>query len=217
MEYKICPICNNHAEVAVVKKSVEYFQCSSCKTLFCGELDNDNKVGGGFEYERNTIQNHIRIERIEKINRSLGVPIKELNILDFGCGNFMLGSDLIDAGYNCDGYDLYNEKYQKLPEQNKYHIITAIEVIEHTSAPYVEIDVMYRSLTNYGVVMIETSFVDVAIQDKISFEDYFYIDPEPGHSTIFSHHSLDLIMALKGFVPQEHFDRHVRIYQKIEK
>lgn len=213
---KDCPICNNLSKLRLRKGVVEYYQCLNCKTLFSEPLDNDNMVGGGFEIERNVNQNHLRIERI--MEQTSSVLKEQLNVLDFGCGHGYLIKDLKENGFsNADGYDAYNGEFQVLPTKNKYHIITAIEVIEHTSKPYYELDVMYRSLVNGGIVMIETSFIDVAEQEGIGLEEFFYIDPKVGHSTIFSHHGLDLLMAIKGFAPIQHIDRHVRMFRKIAK
>lgn len=210
---KNCIICNNESFLRLSKGNIDYYQCFSCKTLFTEPLENSNMVGGGNEVQRNQEQNHIRIDRIGEIVK--GMKKENVDILDFGCGHGMLIEDLKKAGYpKVDGYDVYSEKYSNLPEKNKYHIITAIEVIEHTSYPFYELDVIFRSLMPRGVVMFETSFVDVAIEDNIELENFFYIEPTVGHSTIFSHHGLDVLMCLKGFTPIQHWNRHVRMYKK---
>jgi len=209
----ICPVCSNAAPFRLRKENVDYHQCCSCHTLFSGPLENSNMIGGEHEEGRNTQQNHLRIGRIDEM--ILGAKKEGIHILDFGCGHGMLIADLKKSGYpNVTGYDAYSDEYNKLPKRERYHIITAIELIEHTSHPYVEIDVMHRALVPGGVVMFETSFIDVAGQENIPLEDFFYIAPKNGHSTIFSHHGLDLLMCLKGFIPRRHFNRHVRLYQK---
>jgi len=213
MKDRICPICSNAAPFRLKKENTDYCQCCNCKTLFSDPLENSDMVGGEHEEGRNIQQNHLRIGRIDEM--IMGAKKDTIHILDFGCGHGMLIDDLKKSGYpNVVGYDAYNEKYNVLPEKEKYHIITAIEVIEHTSHPFREIDVMYRSLIPGGAVMFETSFVDIAQQENIELEDFFYIAPANGHSTIFSHHGLDLLMCLKGFIPRRHFNRHVRLYQK---
>ena len=213
---KDCPICSNVSYLRLKKDIVDYYQCTNCLTLFSEALDNSDMVGGGNEIPRNVEQNHLRIGRIDELVYSL--PKHEVNILDFGCGTGMLIEDLKKHGYvNVDGYDAYNTGFSKLPERDKYHVISAIEVIEHTSAPYVEIDVMYRSLRKGGVVMLETSFVDIAKEEGIALEDFFYIEPKVGHSTIFSNHGLDLLFVSKGFKVVQHFNRNVKLYQKIIK
>lgn len=213
MKDRICPVCSNTAPFRLRKGNTDYYQCCNCKTLFSEPLENANMIGGEHEEGRNKEQNHLRIARIDEM--ILGSNKEDIHVLDFGCGHGMLVEDLNKSGYpNVTGYDAYNEDYCKLPEKEKYHVITAIELIEHTSFPFMEIDVMFRSLLPGGVVMIETSFIDVAAQEGIELEDFFYIAPANGHSTIFSHHGLDLLMCLKGFIPRQHFNRHVRLYQK---
>lgn len=213
-DLKPCPICNNEGHFLLNKLGVEYRQCINCKTVFCGILDNENMVGGEFEVERNTKENHERIARIDEMTNGFKENIR---VLDFGCGHGMFVKDLREYGYCCDGYDAYNEDYHKLPEKESYEICVMTETIEHLSHPFLELDVIHRSLINGGLVMIETGFVEVSERDKFPIEDYFYIAPQSGHSTIFSHHSLDLLMALKGFKPQRHFNLHVRQYSKVNK
>lgn len=214
---KYCPICNNESPKLFTKLNVDYYKCNNCQTIYSAPLNNENLVGGAFEVDRNEKQNHLRIERIDKIVNV--IPSKDLvNILDFGCGHGMFIDDLKKSGYtNVDGYDAFYEPYSKLPKTNFYHVVSMVECIEHTSPPFVELDVIFRSLVNGGCLMIETSFTDVAFEDNIPLEDFFYISPQAGHSTIFSHHGLDLLMSLKGFIVKPHFDRHVRLYQKFIK
>lgn len=209
---RVCPICSNHAPIRLTKKNTNYFQCSSCKTLFSDALDNDNMVGGGNEEQRNKEQNK---ERITRINEIINGRKEDSRILDFGAGHGLLVKDIIESGIPCDAFDAYNPEFNKIPEKDTYHIVTMIEVIEHLSSPYMEIDVVRRSLKKGGLVMIETSFIDIAYEEHISLEDFFYVEPSVGHSTIFSHHGLDLLMCLKGFAPRQHWNRNVRCYQKV--
>lgn len=213
MNDRICTICNNIAPVRLTKGTIEYFQCSSCGTLFSESLNNEGMVGGGNEISRNVEQNHIRIARIDELTRNM--KKEDVHILDFGCGSGMLVNDLLKYGYNCDGYDPYNPEFSRFPQKDKYDIVTCVECIEHTSSPYVELDVIHRSLMRNGVIMIETSFIQVAEEEGIALEDFFYIDPSVGHSTIFSHWGLDLLMAKKQFDPIQHWNRHVRGYKKV--
>jgi 2-polyprenyl-3-methyl-5-hydroxy-6-metoxy-1,4-benzoquinol methylase len=211
MDDNVCKICNNKAKERLVKQKVRYYQCTNCQTLFCHPLDNSGMVGGGNEESRNQQQNQGRLDRIA---RMLGGH-KDIPVLDFGCGHGLLVQDLKDAEFIADGYDLYNDAFNKqLPPRNTYGVVTAVEVIEHTSYPFFEIDVIYRSLRRGGALYVETSFVDIAIQEKIPLEDFFYIDPSVGHSTIFSYHGMDVLMISKGFRIAQHFNRNVRIYHK---
>lgn len=209
-----CVICDNESKFRLKKEMAEYFQCDNCKTLFCDAINQEGMVGGEHEIGRNETQNHIRIARVDEM--IFGSKKEDVKILDFGTGHGMLVRDLKEAGYpNVDGYDAYNEEFnQSIPKRNNYHIITMIECAEHLSSPFLEFDVIFRALLPGGAIMIETSFTNIAEQDGIPLEEFFYIAPQNGHSTIYSHHGLDLLMATKGFVPRQHFNRHVRLFQK---
>lgn len=207
-----CPMCSNIAMPTVLKNEVQYFQCWGCDVLFSDPLDNDDKIGGVAEVERNAKENH---ERIDRISRALGGIKDGPRILDFGCGHGILVKELIEQGWDADGYDLYNDEFNShLPAHNTYQIVIMIECIEHTTAPYYELDCIYRALVPGGMLIVETSFVDVAIEEGIPLSEFHYVSPEAGHSTIFSHHALDVLMCRKGFIPAPHWNRHVRCYNK---
>lgn len=212
MNDKICPVCNNQATFRLTKESTSYFQCCNCRMLFSDPIDQDGMVGGEHEEGRNIEQNHLRIARIDEMIR--GSKREDTKILDFGCGHGMFVADMKKAGYNAEGYDAFNDEYSTLPITNQFHIITMTEVIEHTSYPFVELQWIHKALLPGGCVVIETSFTNIAEQEKIPLEDFFYIAPQNGHCTVFSHHALDLLMVKKGFIPRQHFNRHVRLYQK---
>jgi hypothetical protein len=208
---RVCPVCNNEAPLRLSKLKVEYFQCESCQMLFSAPLDQEGLVGGCHE-EGRALQNDIRLDRIETMTQ--GMKKEDVQILDFGCGHGLLVDYLKEAGYNVTGYDAYNAEYMRLPEKNKYHLFLMIEVVEHTSSPFVELDVIHRSLVEGGLLYLETGFVDVATEDNIALDDYLYVSPIAGHATIFSHHSLDYLMLLKKFRSKRHFDRNCRLYTK---
>lgn len=210
-----CPACNNESYAALIKHGTVYNKCCFCHTIFSDPLPNDNMVGGGFEEERNINQNSIREERMLSILQQLGQQ-HTAPILDFGCGHGMLMKYLIEKGFDCDGYDKFNPNYAEIDYSKKYQVVTMVEVIEHLSHPFNEIDTISGLLATHGILYIETSFIDVAKQENIPLEDFFYIDPRVGHSTIFSHLGLDILMLTKGFKPVVHINRNARLFQKTD-
>lgn len=209
-----CPICYNGSSLRLTKGATEYYECSNCHSLYGGIIDQDGLVGGEFEFERNNTQNHLRIERINKMTGN--IPKEEIKILDVGCGSGMLIDDLKKAGYiNVDGFDAYSEKYHRLPVKNNYHIVTAIEVVEHFAFPYLEFNVIYNSLLENGRLMVETGIIDAAIEDGHTIDNWFYVNPAAGHSTIFSLHGLDVLLSTHGFAPRQRFSNYVSHYQKM--
>jgi 2-polyprenyl-3-methyl-5-hydroxy-6-metoxy-1,4-benzoquinol methylase len=201
-----CIVCGDKVEKRLKKENVQYYQCNTCSTLFSKSLPNDNMVGGGYEIERNEIHNQDRIFRIKEM---LGGK----KILDYGCGNGLLVEDMKKSNLICDGYDKYNSKFDKIT-YSEYDVVVMVEVIEHLGMPFSEIDEIYSLLKPGGFLYLETSFVDIAKQENIELEDFFYISPSVGHSTIFSHRGLDILMIKKGFKLTSHINRNVRVYQK---
>lgn len=211
-----CPLCYNGSSLRLTKGTTEYYECSNCHSLYCGPLDQEGLVGGQFEVERNQNQNDLRIERINKMAGN--IPKEEIHILDFGCGSGLLIEDLKKAGYpNVDGFDAYSEKFCRFPQKNKYHIVTAIEVFEHLSDLYLELDLIYKSMVDGGRIMVETGIIDAAKEDGHTLDDWFYINEKAGHSTIFSSHGLDILLSTHGFAPRQAFCNYVKHYQKIPK
>jgi 2-polyprenyl-3-methyl-5-hydroxy-6-metoxy-1,4-benzoquinol methylase len=189
--------------IEIIKKGVKYIQKPN-GTLYAGPLNNADKVGGSGEEQRNSIHNAERINRIKRLNENA-------KVLDFGCGKQTLVNDILAAGLFSEGYDKYNPQCDKAPITNFWDVVTLIEVIEHLSEPYEELDQVFSYLKEGGTVMIETSFVDWMKSNDP------YINPELGHSTIFSHAGLDELMIDKGFVPGNHINRNVRLYHKPKK
>jgi 2-polyprenyl-3-methyl-5-hydroxy-6-metoxy-1,4-benzoquinol methylase len=206
-----CPICSNNAVFSFKKKSIDYYQCSNCYTLFSEYIDNSGMVGGQAEIPRNVQQNP---ERIERLKVMCGGKFEGVNVLDFGAGTGYFVDDLNAAGFNADGYDAYNPKFDTLPQKDKYDICTMVEVAEHLSKPFVEYDCIFRSLKKGGLLYIETSFVNVAWHENIPLDQFDYVAPQAGHCTIHSWHGLDLLLALKNFTPAQHLNRHCRLYKR---
>lgn len=202
-----CPACNESSKERLVKKEIKYFQCQYCGTLFSGALPNEDMVGGGFEVERNTQQNEGRLHRFTSL---VG---KNAKMLDYGCGHGMLVDYLKGNKILAFGYDKYNPEYNLILEDN-FDLVSMVEVIEHLSYPFRELEQINLLLKPNGILYIETSFVDVAAEENIPLEDFFYIEPSVGHSTIFSHFGLDILMVKKGFLPLNHINRNVRLYKK---
>lgn len=183
------------------KNGISYFQLPN-GIVYCAPLDQSNKVGGTGESQRNSIHNPVRLERIKHIN-------PEAKILDYGCGSGIFVDFLKVRGMDVLGYDKYSNEFNYEIKKDYFDVVTMIEVIEHISSPFKEIDEVYFALKNDGVLMIETSFTD-----WMDSEDP-YINPLIGHCTIFSHRGLDELMISKGFIPLEHINMNVRLYKKV--
>lgn len=199
---KKSPVTGNPAEKAFIKSKVQYYR-DDLNNIFCKELDQSNKLGGTGE-ELRTADNITRVERCKQIS-----GIKNPVVLDYGCGNGNLTKQLNESGCIGIGYDKYAEVCDQLPTDGRCHVVAMIEVVEHLTAPFSELDEVYAALGDGGKVMIETSFSDWLTEHDS------YISPEVGHCTIFSHAGLDHLMKAKGFEPDSHINMNVRIYRKV--
>ncbi len=203
-----CTICNSPSKIIFNKKGYDYYQCSSCQSVFVPDgINQADMVGGEHEVGRNENENATRIERIKELVGKYG------RVLDFGCGHGLLIKDLKDAEMDAEGYDKFNPEFEKMPD-GKFNIVTIIECIEHMFKPFQELDIIYDKLLSNGAIMIESSFTDVAVQESIPLSEFYYLSPQHGHCTIFSHYGLDVLMQRKGFSVGIPVNRNVRIYVK---
>lgn len=200
-----CRCCQSDSSLSFSKKGYDYWECNNCKTLFVPSgINQSDMVGGGFEQERNEIQNKERTTRFIWLVGVYG------NILDYGCGHGMLVKDCNEAKLNCDGYDKFNGDFPLIKDK-KYNLISMVEVIEHLYYPYFELNEIHSLLKDDGLVYIETSFTDIIPKP---YEEAYYVEPSVGHCTIFSHKGLDLLMESKGFKALDHINDNVRLYKK---
>lgn len=209
MKDRICPICSNVAPFLLNKTGEDYYQCSSCRTVFCNGLDQSEKVGGGNEVPRNEQFNPLRLQRVERMFDG-----KKIKILDFGAGSGLYVKFMREAGYDVDGFDPYNPEFDRMPPADTYDMVNLCEVIEHLDGEYVEIKAIARCMKKGAVLVVETSFVNCMEEDGFTPETFFYLDATVGHSTLFSHHGIDVLMMKHNLWPFQHHNRNVRCYTK---
>ncbi len=196
----MCPVCETENESTFSKQNTDYYRCKNCQTLYSRYLQQEEKVGGE-AFEGRSEQNAGRIERIKKL--------QVVKVLDYGCGNGELVEDAVNSGLQVLGYDKYNPNYNKLPEgAGTFDCVTMVEVIEHTYAPYSELDEIHGLLRDNGFLYIETSFADF-----LDMNDH-YVDPSKGHCTIWSYKGMDMVMKQKGFALAGVINRNTRVYYK---
>lgn len=196
-------ITGGEAVKTFVKGGFTYYTCADTGTIYCKALDQSEKVGGKHEQGRNN--NPDNLERIRRIKMITGKDNPK--VLDFGCANGLFLKDLNANGCEGYGYDPYVEGFTEITKG--VDCISAVEVIEHFSAPFSEFDMMLEALNVGGLCYFETSFAD-----WINKKEDEYIEPLVGHSTIWSHKGLDYIMQSKGFKIEPAINRNVRIYSK---
>jgi protoporphyrinogen oxidase len=105
--------------------------------------------------------------------------------LDFGCGpSPVLQSMLVDAGYPTEIYDPFYAPDKSVLEE-RYDFIVATEVVEHLSAPGVELDRLWERLRPDGILALMTQLRS----PKRNFADWHYKN-DPTHIVFFAEQSL---------------------------
>lgn len=159
-------------------------------------------VGGGFAYER-SLQNEDRIRRFKQLCGD------SFTLIDWGCGNGELVKFANERDVKAIGYDKYSDDYNELPKE-KADIISMVEVIEHMAGQKLEdaFKQIFECAKQDAFLYIETCFSDVCGFDS------FYVEPEVGHSTIWSYRGIDLFLTKRGWDRHDMINSTVMVYKR---
>jgi hypothetical protein len=121
-----------------------------------------------------------------------------ITILDFGAGNGYITSKLASR-YPSYYYDKYEEptypgSYQVLTVPEKKDVVVAVELVEHLTNMH-----QWQQLHSLsGKAFVFTTEVSDGI-DKKELADWWYFNPDAGHTAIYSLQSLFLLARRYGF------------------
>lgn len=213
-----CPICNNEPRFLCEKRDrfnalYKYMICQNCRFMFEGSLVLDDqflqqrvselyksdyfeKTDVGWQMRGDGFLRIIRI--IIKMYNFFNIK-KNTVILDYGGGNGYLASKL------AENYDvLYYDKYEKPSIPGRYkilinpttvNIIYAVELVEHIT-DIKEWDFLKNLLPN---IFVFTTGLSDNIKEK-DLHSWVYLNPNAGHTAIYSFRSLYILGKKYGFV-----------------
>lgn len=187
---------------------IEYYKCVDCGLIFTVDMDNwskDDFVHNIYNDEYIVVDpEYVDIRprhNAEWLHDYIGYI--DGNILDYGGGNGRTAEYMRLKGYTVDVYDEFS---QPVRPSDKYDIVTAIEVFEHTTKPYDSLEDIISFLKINGEIVF-TTFTN----DLLSFgEMHWYISPRNGHVTIHSKKSLKILLSKYG-LKLEHIGDHTHI------
>lgn len=212
-----CPICNFLASFFVCKEDrfsqkYEYFKCSKCRFLFDKDLvlnkdklalktsrvyDRDyfNCVDSGWQLRGDKMAKVIN--GFLKILRIVKYP-KKLRVLDYGAGNGYITSKISPVAdiFYYDKYEkpIYHGNYKILERPEKAELLCAVELVEHL-ADIKEWDLIFGLSLKAMVATTEVS--DGILDNELS--NWEYLNPDAGHTAIYSFESLYLLARKHGF------------------
>lgn len=207
---KFYPLCySEKIQPYYQNKGISYLSCFRCKLVFMSKTHHLNDAEEKLRYDAH--QNYPNDKHYQAfLSQVLNPVIAHLKKqgfntskasakgLDFGCGP---GSTL-SLMFERQRYqvDLFDKFYANNPAvfKQSYHFIAATEVVEHLSAPNVELRRLFGCLKKGGVLAIMTQMRD----DKTDFATWYYKN-DPTHICFFSkntmHHLADQWQAKVSF------------------
>lgn len=227
-----CPVCYSEKySLSHLIRNYRYRLCSSCGMLYINNSEanskqyDENYFAGSVKenmsgYVDYALQSRpLRMNFRNLLRRILPYIIDDQNasMLDVGCAYGFFLDEAKKVGMSVHGIDVSESAVKWMRENlgidgtvgissnapdGPFDLITAIEVIEHTSNPHAFLDDLYKRLNKKGVLVIVTGYNDACIARWLG-KKWWYLNP-PDHCSIFSREALRKIISDKGFNVLEH-------------
>ena len=217
--HRLCKICGGIAEtfdVVDFKKicsldnpymfglsgiPVYYYRCTDCEflfTTFCDDwtaedfrnfIYNDDyiKVDGDYAEARPRRDGKFFVELLR--------PYAGLSVLDYGGGAGVLAAVLRAEGIEADCYDPYSSPDRP---QDRFDVITCMEVIEHSPDPVATLRDMASLLNAGGCILVGTGLQPDDVETVRT--NWWYVAPRNGHISLQSAASLIPLGKAAGLV-----------------
>lgn len=219
----LCPICDEAAdEFAVVdfNKSceeargkflppkgipIQYSRCEHCGFCFAPEMygwrpeEFASKVYNSDYVQVDPDFSDVRPRGFAKVlMQTFQHAAGEIQHLDYGGGNGLLSSILLDAGWYSTSYDPFINREMRIDDFGRFDLITAFEVFEHVPTPRRLSADLASLLEDDGLVLFSTLLSDGNISAGSSLS-WWYASPRNGHISLYSRTSLAILGAREGF------------------
>lgn len=202
------PFDKNNADVPIVDTTpMDYYKCTKCYNIICPEI-----VSWTLDQIGSTIYNEEYIKYDPDYKNGVRAKdyaqflIKMLGSfkgrhLDYGSGEGLLAKEL---NWDSTNYDPYSSTDKPI---GLFNLITAIEVIEHSSDLDFVIKDMLQYLDKRGVILFSTTLVD-----KNTPLSCGYISPRNGHINMQSKESLK-VLAIKNNMFFDSIAGNIHLFQ----
>lgn len=195
-----------HKYSNALDRVVEYVQCESCGMIIAPEstkytlakiynADYFTNVDYGWKGRAKRLHTCI-------IFINLFIPLKKRRICDFGAGNGYLSKLLIDNGFNVLAYEPFIQNNIIL-EKSYYcdtpfdaDVLLMVEVFEHFTNAFEDISKILTDFHNPKLIIFTTYLTDDATEP---IDDWWYLEPDSGHFTLWSKKSLTLLGEMNGY------------------
>ena len=186
---------------------IEYNICQNCGTIFSSQMMNwsTDKFAQRC-YNKNYIyydgaysnKNADRIIMTKNwITKNFDKNIKHL---DYGSGNGFLSQHLIENGYqNSKSFDPFKENADYSLLDDKYDLITAIQVIEHAYNINEIFQLFSKIIKKNGKIMLTT-----LLYNNEQLQNWWYCSPRVGHILFFTKNGFQQFVEKHGFIVEKY-------------
>ena len=220
-----CKICSSTMEKLFIKEQApfgvaEYMQCKKCGFIYSDHIERAEEDAVSEFYKNCSFDKEdsgyvsrakTAFSLILKICPKIKLNLRDITLLDYGCGEGSFLLYCLNEGINAGGFEPYyksekikneyilnNKSFEELKES--FDIVTAFEVVEHAASPQIFSTLLYLCKPG-GYIFFSTGMYNGAVHDS----DWEYF--APAHCSIYSVKSLSEL-AEKSFAQRVSFIRY---------
>ncbi len=216
-------VCGSNSEWKFELRTFNFFRCQNCQLLFvhpvydASEIYNETYFKGGshgFGFSNYEID---KLASSKYLTKLLKWALRECNksnprLLDVGAANGFFLTICSDEGIDAEGVEISQEAVdwaEKLGRKvtcstiedfktdQKYEVVSALDVLEHISRPVEFIQTVRNLLVDRGIFLINVPY-EGSFSAKLSGRKWHALLP-PEHWFYFNKKSLHLILENSGF------------------
>ena len=209
-----CPACDSdESRGAGQKNGYHLFRCRQCHSLFSSSLPPAKNLYDGYYGDHSPQVPPAIITRIEEVVGSFGPYRSNNRLLDVGCGTGSYLSAAASQGWDARGVEVSKSALEQarsaglnvfegeLGEASYpdayFDVVTAVEVLEHVSAPLELVREIARVLRPGGLFWITTPHIR-GLSYRLLDLQWSVISP-PEHLQIFSRTGMRALLTRAGF------------------
>lgn len=201
---KICGnVCTLIAENVRDCKGIQVYRCKKCGLGQLSELadvesaqqyyDSNSQAKWVEEINIDVIKHKLRDDTLRRADYVAKYAAKDNEIADIGTGYGFWVKEMLNRGFNTDGYEISKERRAiaeqvtgtvigsnnllstREPLKKKYDIITLFQVLEHICNPQLFLNELYSSLNVNGRILIEVpNFDDWLVEESADYSSFYY-------------------------------------------
>jgi SAM-dependent methyltransferase len=182
-------------------RPIYYRRCTNCAFTFTDEFDDwstEAFLAHIYNHEYAVVDPDYGVARptsnAKVIAETFLASKNSLSILDFGGGNGLLASTLVQNGFNATTYDPFSNFTER--PRGPFNLITCFEVMEHSPFPNRTVSEMSQLLADDGLILFST-LTQPANFDELRLH-WWYASPRNGHVSLYSRRSLALLFQQNG-------------------